>query len=97
MNTLIFGLYIALLVAGGVMGFIKAQSRVSLITSLVFGAALAACVFGPVPHGRTVALALQALLVAVFVMRWKKTGKFMPAGLMTLLTVVALALEWAGR
>ena len=94
MSTVVLAVYIVLLVAGGVVGFVKAQSRVSLFTSLAFGAALAVCGFAPVPHGLAAAKVLQALLLAVFLMRWKKTGKFMPAGLMTVVTFAALALEF---
>ena len=95
MTTLILAVYIVLLALGGVMGFVKAGSKVSLITAAVFAAALALCVWGPVPNGRRVAQVLQALLVIVFALRYQKTKKFMPAGFMLAATVLALVLELA--
>jgi len=93
MTTLILAVYLVLLVVGGVMGYLKAGSKVSLITSAVFAAALALCVWGSVPHGLRVAQVLQGVLVIVFAIRYVKTKKFMPAGLMLAVTLLALALE----
>jgi uncharacterized membrane protein (UPF0136 family) len=84
--------YIVLLLAGGLMGFIKAGSRISLITSVAFAAALAVGEFA-LADGRISVLVLQAVLIAVFAVRWTKTRKFMPSGLMVLLTVLALGAE----
>ena len=91
--NLIFGLYIALLLVGGVMGFVKAGSKVSLISSVAFAVALAICVFAAVPNGLQVALVLQLVLIAVFVARFLKTKKFMPAGLMVVVTILAVVTE----
>lgn len=93
MTMLIFGVYIVLLLVGGLMGYLKAGSKVSLITATVFAAALALCVWGPIPSGLWVAQVLQIMLVIVFAVRWAKTKKFMPAGLMLILTVLAVLLE----
>jgi uncharacterized membrane protein (UPF0136 family) len=87
--------YIVLLLVGGIMGFAKAGSKISLITSAVFAVLLAVCEFAPVPNGRTIVLALQVVLLAVFVMRLRKTKKFMPSGLMVAVTILALVLELA--
>jgi len=46
-----------------------------------------------VPYGPTLVLVLLGVLLAVFVARWLKTRKFMPAGLMVIVTAAALALE----
>jgi len=82
-------LYLAVLVAGGVYGFVKAKSPVSLVTSLVFGALLVLAALGIIP-GRFSGDAILTLLVVVFAWRFQKTRKFMPAGLMTVLTIAAL-------
>lgn len=95
MTTIILTIYIILLLVGGLFGFLKAGSKVSLITSLIFGVALAACVWGPVPNGLRIAEALQGLLVIVFAIRLAKTRKFMPSGMMLAVTVVAIILELA--
>ncbi len=84
--------YILLLLAGGLMGYLKAGSRVSLITAAVSAAALALCGYGPVPRGEMLVLVIQALLLGVFALRLARTRKFMPAGLMVAVTALALFL-----
>jgi uncharacterized membrane protein (UPF0136 family) len=84
--------YIVLLVAGGVAGFVKAQSKMSLLTSVAFAAALVMCAVGIIPKPIVADIILVVLLV-FFGVRVAKTKKFMPMGLMTLLTVIALALR----
>ena len=88
----ILWIYIVLLVAGGLTGFLKAGSKMSLIMSLAFAAALSLCAIGVL---RPILLAdiLLLVLLIFFGLRFAKGRKFMPAGLMTLLTVVALALR----
>jgi len=90
-NTVLW-IYIVLLVIGGVIGFLKAKSKVSLIMSVSFAAALALCATGRVfqPH---IADILLAALLVVFAIRLVKTKKFMPAGLMLVITLLALALR----
>jgi uncharacterized membrane protein (UPF0136 family) len=84
--------YILLLLAGGLFGFFKARSKVSLITSVVSAAILALCalriVFQPY-----MADVVMILLIVVFAIRLTKTKKFMPSGMMLALTAVALALH----
>lgn len=79
------------------MGYVKAGSRVSLYTSAVFAVALAICLFLGQPVGLYVALALQAILLVVFALRLSKTRKFMPSGLMVVVTALAIVLEVALR
>ena len=88
----ILWIYIVLLVAGGLAGFLKAGSKMSLIMSLAFAAALSLCAIGVI---RPILLADILLLVLLIFFGWRfaKGRKFMPAGLMTLLTIVALALR----
>ena len=93
MTAYVLAVYLVLLVAGGLVGWLKAGSRVSLFSALAFAAALAVCGYGPVPYGPVLVLVLLGVLLAVFVARWLKTRKFMPAGLMVIVTAAALALE----
>ena len=90
-NTVLW-IYIVLLVVGGLIGFLKAKSRVSLIMSVTFAALLslaaAQIVFQPY-----VADILLAALLVVFALRLTKTKKFMPAGMMLVFTLAALALR----
>ena len=98
-NTILW-IYIILLLVGGLIGFFKAKSKVSLITSAVFAAIL---VIAATPgildsslRGKLVNL-IMALLLVVFAVRLAKTKKFMPSGLMLVATIAALALRYLFR
>jgi len=88
---LIIWIYIVLLLIGGVMGFLKGKSKVSLIMSSVFAAVFALINLKMIVVAHLTDILLCALLI-VFAMRLAKTRKFMPAGLMIILTGVALGL-----
>ena len=92
MAITILWVYIVFLIVGGLMGFIKAGSKVSLITSVIFAIALALFAAGVISWAPG-ADVLLAVLLLVFVMRYVKTKKFMPAGLMIVVTAVTLALR----
>ena len=87
-------IYILLLLAGGLIGFLKAGSKVSLITSAVSAAALIVTaipgLLGP-GLARGAADVIMAALLVVFSIRLGKTKKFMPSGLMLVITALALA------
>ncbi len=89
-NIIVLWVYIVLLLAGGLMGFIKAGSKISLIVSSVFAAALALCATGII-HPFYVADILVGCLLLVFGMRFAKGKKFMPSGLMLILSAGTLA------
>lgn len=92
----ILWIYIVLLVVGGLIGFLKAKSKVSLYMSCGFAAALVLCAvpnFFAVGFRANLANILMAVLLVVFGMRLAKTKKFMPAGLMLVATIAALALR----
>ena len=84
--------YIVLLVAGGVVGFVKAHSKMSLLTSLGFAVLLVLCAVRVIPDPIIADIILIVLLI-FFGMRVAKSKKFMPMGMMTLVTVLALALR----
>ena len=90
--TTILWVYIVLLVAGGLVGFLKAGSKASLIASASFAAALILCAIGVISPPRAADILLAVLLV-FFALRLTKTKKFMPNGLMLVLTIAALALR----
>jgi uncharacterized membrane protein (UPF0136 family) len=90
--TLMLWIYIVLLVVGGMIGFFKAKSKVSLIMSAAFAAALTLCALGVIFKTYVADILLAALLV-VFALRLAKTKKFMPSGLMLVITLVTLALR----
>jgi uncharacterized membrane protein (UPF0136 family) len=82
-------IYIALLIAGGLMGYIRAKSAISLVSSVIFGAALALCALGVI-RPFYVADVLVGLLLLIFGVRFIKGKKFMPSGLMLALSIVML-------
>jgi uncharacterized membrane protein (UPF0136 family) len=86
-------IYIILLVVGGLIGFFKAKSKVSLITSVGFAAALSLCAADVVFKAYVVADILLAALLVVFGIRLAKTHKFMPAGFLLVTTLAALFLR----
>ena len=85
-------IYIVLLVAGGLVGYFKAGSKASLIASLSFAAALILCAvrINFQPH---VADLILAVLLVFLGLRLTRTKKFVPNGLMVVLTLAALALR----
>lgn len=89
--TTVLWAYIVLLVAGGVMGFLKAGSKMSLLTSLAFAAVLSLCNARVIQVEHLTDIIL-AILIIFFGMRFAKGKKFMPMGLMAILTAVTLAL-----
>lgn len=93
MAVTILWIYIVLMVLGGVMGFVKAKSKASLIASVAFGAVLSLFALGILPFQHHVWVLI--FLLVFFGMKFAKSKKFMPAGLMTILTVLALALPRA--
>ena len=90
--TNILWIYIVLLVAGGLFGYIKAKSTPSLVASLGFAVLLSLCAMGTIREPLFPDVLLMILLV-FFGMRFAKTRKFMPGGLMSILSIATLALR----
>lgn len=85
---LIFGV---LTIAGGVIGYVKAGSTISLVAGAVCGILLiAAAVLLPahLAGGLALAGAVSLLLAVQFVPKFIQTGKPMPAGMMSILSVI---------
>ena len=89
-------IYVTLLLAGGLVGLIKAGSKISLVTSALFAALLALCATGVI-HPFYITDILVGVLAVVFCVRYLKTSKFMPSGLMLLFSVVVLAVLLVDR
>ena len=90
-NTILW-IYIVLLVVGGMVGYLKAGSKASIIASVSFAAALTLCAIGVIfqPH---VADIILAVLLVFFGFRLSKSKKFMPNGMMLILTLATLVLR----
>ena len=84
--------YLFLLLAGGLVGFLKARSRASLVASVACAVPMGAAAAGLLPL--LVARVELGFLAAFFAMRWVKTGKPMPGAPMIALTLAMLALSF---
>lgn len=83
--------YALLVFIGGLIGFLKAHSKVSLFAGIIFGLALAITGIGVFKGCKIAyysALSLTALLAAFFAYRFLLSYAFMPAGLMVVLSVI---------
>lgn len=88
---IVFGL---LTIAGGVMGYVKAGSTASLIAGSISGILLLVAAFllpGQVVAGLILGGIVSLLLVAQFLPAFFRTGKMMPAGMMSLLSILGIA------
>lgn len=92
MTLLVYG---ALLLLGGVVGYMKGRSSKSLISGLV-GAALSGVSYGLLgtdPRwGLGLGLGTAVLGSLLFALRYRKTGQFLPAGLMLVVSLAAVLL-----
>jgi uncharacterized membrane protein (UPF0136 family) len=92
---LILWIYIVLLFVGGLIGFLKAGSKVSLITSAFFAGILILCnvglIFQP-DMAYILETGILVFLMVFFAFRLTKSKKFMPNGLMAVLTLATLVL-----
>ena len=91
MNTTnVIWIYAGLIMAGGLMGFLKAKSKASLIMSTLCALPLVAVALGKLPL--IVAQVDAGFLMVFFGQRFAGSKKFMPAGLMAGLSLVTLGL-----
>lgn len=94
-STLILWIYIVLLFLGGLVGFLKAGSKISLIMSATFAGILILCntdVIFKASFAHTLSIIILVFLLIFFSVRLTKSKKFMPNGLMAVLTLAALVL-----
>jgi uncharacterized membrane protein (UPF0136 family) len=87
---LVFG---ALTIIGGVIGYVKAGSVPSIVAGAITGVLLLiACAL--LPEHRAIGLAtgfiVSLLLAAQFVPKFIRTGRLMPAGMMSILSVIGI-------
>lgn len=87
--------YALLILMGGLMGHYKAASTASLVAGLLFGILLLGCallVWKKQKIGAVIALVTTLVLDGFFTYRFCLTLKFMPPGLMSLISLGALFL-----
>jgi uncharacterized membrane protein (UPF0136 family) len=87
---IIFGV---LTILGGIVGYVKAGSVASIIAGSITGILLLVGAFLLPEHraaGLVTALIISLLLAAQFVPKLLRTGRVMPAGIMSLLSVIGI-------
>ena len=88
----VFVIYGALMLAGGIFGFVKAGSKASLILGIISGVLIFAGValLGPAhTTGRAILAFTSFILSGVFGIRLFKTRKFVPSGMLLVLSLIA--------
>src|ERR1700730_5902841 len=87
---IVFGV---LTVAGGVVGYVKAGSVASIIAGSITGVLLLVAAF-LLPEHRAIGLAtafiISLLLAAQCAPKFIRTGRVMPAGMMSILSVIGI-------
>jgi len=82
-----------LTIVGGIVGYLKAGSVASIIAGSITGVLLLVAAF-LLPEHRAIGLAtgfiISLLLAAQFVPKFIRTGRVMPAGMMSILSVIGL-------
>lgn len=84
--------YGVIMILGGIAGFVRVGSRASLISGVGFGLVLLVSGFGVWRGSQTclvAAVVIALLLVVLFAMRYAKKQRFMPAGMLAILSLVA--------
>jgi len=87
---IVFGV---LTIAGGIVGYVKAGSVASIIAGSITGVLLLAAAFLLPEHrmvGLATALIVSLLLAAQFIPKFLRTGRVMPAGIMSVLSVIGV-------
>ena len=87
---IVFGV---LTIAGGVVGYVKADSMASIVAGSITGVLLLVAAF-LLPEHRAIGLAtafiISLLLAAQFAPKFLRTGRVMPAGMMSILSVIGV-------
>jgi uncharacterized membrane protein (UPF0136 family) len=89
---IIFGI---LTIAGGIIGYVKAGSAPSIIAGSITGILLVIAAWLLPEHraaGLATALIVSVVLAAQFVPKFIRTGKVMPAGMMSILSVIGIVI-----
>lgn len=95
-SLLVYGILVSL---GGIFGFLKAKSKASLIAGLISGGILITAYSVALRNPKTgfmIGAFTCTALIAVFAIRLSKTKKFMPSGMLLILTAIEEFLLFIG-
>jgi len=87
---IVFG---ALTIAGGIFAYVRVGSAASIIAGSISGVLLLVAAFLLPEYraaGLATALIISLLLAAYFIRKFSQTGMVMPAGLMSILSVIGV-------
>lgn len=93
-------IYALLVLIGGVIGFVKSGSTASIVMGSIFGLLLLLSSFlihKKLVWGLYLSILLTAFLALFFGYRFMNSYKFMPAGLMCILSAVNLVFVYLNR
>jgi uncharacterized membrane protein (UPF0136 family) len=91
--TILF--YGLIIIAGGVIGFLKSKSKISLLSGLISGIVMLLSYYLVISlnsAGYYISLIISLILLIIFFLRYKKTGKFIPSGLLIILSTVTFTI-----
>ena len=94
-NGIVVMAYGIVVMLGGLIGYLTARSLPSLFAGTICGAALVAvamCLFRDSTIAYFVSLGVTALLTGFFIFRYISTYKLMPAGIMSVLSLIVFIL-----
>jgi uncharacterized membrane protein (UPF0136 family) len=97
---IVFGV---LTIAGGTVGYVKAGSIASIIAGSIAGVLLLVAALLLSTHrtiGLATALVVSVLLAAQFLPKFLRTGRVMPAGMMSILSaigIIAIIVAWVKK
>jgi uncharacterized membrane protein (UPF0136 family) len=87
---IVFGI---LTIAGGILGYVKAGSVASIIAGSISGVLLLLGAFVLPEHrlaGLLIVFIISLLLAVQFIPKFLRTGRVMPAGMMSILSAIGL-------
>jgi uncharacterized membrane protein (UPF0136 family) len=91
--------YAAIMILGGIAGYVRVGSKASLLSGVGMGLALLASGYGVwcgSEHSLVVAEVIALLLVVLFAVRYVKSRRFVPAGVLAILSLLAVIIFGMG-
>ena len=95
LTNLYFHIFGVLTIIGGVIGYVKAGSTISIISGAIAGIALIVAAFllpGNVALGLIIAGVVSVLLAGRFIPHFMKSGKIMPDAVMAALSLIGVVM-----